>query len=229
MRRSRFVLATTSRQAFRALCLTAALGLALFGAESSRALPALFDFGSGPALSGWTPIELPSPTGVSEGVTLTLSATNAGAGLDGRDRGANGNGGGAESDMWRDFIFAVPDPPNDVGLQIDLAGLTPGSFYDVTIWSFDSAGSQVDSRISSWNGEFYSFQPRGDLPETLDDYSILVRVQADAGGTAQVIGQSLETSDPGAFINGLQVELPEPGISGLLAAALLAVAARRRA
>lgn len=228
MRCRSFLLATTSRQALRALCLAAALGLALLGAEPSRALPALFDFGSGPALSGWTAIELPSPSGVSEGVTLTLSATNPAGGLDDRDRGGSGNGGGAESDMWRDFIFAVPDVPNDVGLQIDLAGLTPGSSYDVTIWSFDSAGSQADSRISSWNGELYSFQPSGDLPEDLDDNNVVVRVLADAGGMAQIIGESLEPADPGAFINGLRVELPEPGLAALLGMALAAGVLRRR-
>ena len=225
MRMSRPILSPTS---LRALCVPAVMALALVGAEPSRALPALFDFGPGPALSGWTAIGLPTPTGVSEGVTLTLSATNPAGGLDDRDRGANGNGGGAEGDMWRDFIFAVPDGVNDVGLQIDLAGLTPGSFYDVTIWSFDSAGAQVDTRISSWNGEFYSFTPAGDLPETLDDNAIVVRVLADAGGVAQVLGESLEASDPGAFINGLRVDVPEPGIATLVGLALAASVLRRK-
>ena len=67
-----------------------------------------------------------------------------------------------------------------------------------------------------------------DLPETLDDNDIVVRVQADAGGVAQIIGESLESADPGAFINGLRVAVPEVGPAGLLAVAWVLVARRRR-
>ena len=205
---------------------TIALGLM---AGSASALPALFDFGDGPVLSGWAGVDPASPSATSEGIDLVLSAVLP-AGFDFRDRGGNGNGGGAESDMWRDFIFAVPDPPGDDGLLISLSGLTPGSTYAVTVWSFDSSGAQVDSRLSSWNGETYSFRPKGDLPETLDDYFVSFEITADAGGLAQVLGDSLEVSDPGVFINGMQVALvPEPGTALLVGLGMAGLAARRNA
>jgi len=210
---------------FRLTCLASALLLA--GAGSATALPALFDFGAGPVQSGWVGIDPASPSGVSEGISLVLSATGT-EGFDDRDRGGMGNGGGTESDMWRDFIFAVPDATNTDGLQIDLSGLAADSFYEITIWSFDSAGAQVDTRVSQWNGNNYIFAPKGGLPETLDDNRVTFQIQADAMGLAQVIGDSFETTVPGVFLNGASVVLvPEPGTSLLLGLGLVLLSRRR--
>ena len=205
------------------------LTLTVLWAGPAHAMPALFDFGDGPVQTGWAGVDPVSPTAISQGIQLVLSATAA-AGFDDRDRGPGGNGGGTESDMWRDFIFAVPDPGETVGLLIELSGLTPGASYDVTIWSYDSFGGGANLRSSTWNGEPYSFNPvQSPDPETLDDLNIVVQVQADAAGTAQVLGNSLETTDPGVFINGMRVQVPEPVPALLLGLALLGLAAHRRA
>lgn len=192
-----------------------AVGIALSGFAGSAAA-ALFDFGDGSVQGGWAGIDPASPFGVSDGIEIVLSGTGPN-GYDDRDRGSNGLGGGTESDMWRDFIFAVPDDNQIDGLQIDVSGLMPGALYEVTIWSFDSAGAQVDSRVSEWNGVAYAFSPSGELPMTLDDQNVMFQVQADASGFAQVIGDSFESSDPGVFLNGMRiVVLPEPAMALLL-------------
>jgi hypothetical protein len=213
------------------LALTLSLSLASASlAAPALGTPALFDFGAGPVLTGWTGVDPANPTASEQGIQLTVSPT-APAGIDDRDRGGAGNGGGTESDMWRDFIFAVPDPSQTDGLLIALSGLAPSASYDVTVWSFDSAGSQADTRVSQWNGELYTFTPNGGLPQTLADNSLTLRITADANGMAQVLGDSLEPADPGVFLNGMRVTLvPEPSTAALTALGLLIAggASRRR-
>ncbi len=115
-----------------------------------------FDSGS-PTQSGWQSLAgNDSALGdswsknLTGGYSIDVDAIG-GVTLDSRDRGS-GNGGAAESNMWRDFLFAngsYASAPG-TGLRISITGLAANTTYPVTIWAFDDSSN--DGRDADWSG-----------------------------------------------------------------------------
>lgn len=205
--------------------LVALIGTVL--AAPALGAPIFFDMGDGPAQTGWTAVPSSTLSATSDGVTITLASTFAGA-IGDRDRGPIANGGGTEADMWRDFFFV--DPGVGEGFAVTLSGLVPDASYDLTVWAFDSSSGfpPFSGRTASWEGELLNFI-HTDPPETLDDYNVTFRVDADVAGVATFSGLSQIVSEPGAFVNGVRiVEAPEPGTGILVTMALLGLSRASR-
>ncbi|MEZ4355692.1 MAG: PEP-CTERM sorting domain-containing protein [Myxococcota bacterium] len=212
--------------------------LLVLPASQASALPALFDFGDGPVQTGWVGVTTTGLAATSEGIQLSILPL--GNPLGARDRGAQ-NGGGDENDMWRDFFFIGTEdesiPPADRGFDITLSGLVADATYDVTLWAFDfpsvNAGVFGPPRNGDWNGEILNFGSTSNTaPESLDEYTLTIRVVADATGTALVQGRSANgPTIASPFLNGLRVDVaavPEPTTALLMGLGLLALATRRR-
>lgn len=161
-----------------------------------------------------------APLGVGTDGTVSINTTAIGAvTVDSRDRAA-ANGGGAEAEMWQDFIFAngsfsgVPDS----GLQITLSGLEPDSIYDISLWAFDrSSGPQADGfdRTADWSSaggtpSSLSFQATV-VPETLLDYRVVVTAASDNEGQLildGIVSATNPSTSHNVFLNGLVVSDP---------------------
>jgi hypothetical protein len=154
----------------------------------------------------------------SNGVTMEVFAVG-GVSLDTRDR-ALSNGGGDNVSMWRDFLFANGSLNSNQGLDFRIAGLANNATYPVRIWSFDS-GSRT-SRLSTWNGNAYSFDGNDRPPQSLAQNLIELDLVTDANGRAII--QARTGTPPGpahnVFINGLEIgepsELPDPALQIIL-------------
>jgi len=178
-----------------------------------------FDSGS-PTQSGWQSLAgNDSALGdswsknLTGGYSIDVDAIG-GVTLDSRDRGS-GNGGGPESNMWRDFLFANGSNASapGTGLRISITGLAANTAYPVTIWAFDDSSN--DGRDADWSGggagpATLSF-PTAPDPSSLDDYRVVLEVTADASGDLVLSGLVAALNpDPShnVFINGLEVGDP---------------------
>ena len=131
--------------------------------------------------------------------------------LDQRDRG-NNNGGGIESAMWRDFLFAngsfARNPGS--GLRVSITGLTPNSTYPIRLWGWDESSN--GNRRADWSGggsgPITLAFPDSPDPSSLSDYSITLDCLTDNSGSLRlsgVVAASSPSSSHNVFLNGLEI------------------------
>lgn len=164
---------------------------------------------------GWSA----APLGMGTDGTISITTTGVGGlTVDSRERGIN-NAGGAEAEMWQDFIFANGSfaAAPDTGMQITISGLLPETAYNLTVWGFDSAsGFQADGleRAADWSTPEDSATLTFDAtmtPTTLVDYRVTIRAVSDAGGIVVlngIVAMVNPSSSHNVFLNGLQVSDP---------------------
>ena len=82
------------------------------------------------------------------GLTVTVAGVGTTVTYDDRLRAAPANSGAfTQGALLRDFVFNGSTANGD-GLGVTIDGLTPATFYKVTIWSYDN--SSGGSRVSDW-------------------------------------------------------------------------------
>lgn len=181
-----------------------------------------------------------TPTTLSFGaIDVTLSRP---AGTDNRfdDRRRDtplNDGAFTEQELLRDFIFFRGLSPDD-GLDLLIAGLSPGLEHEIRIWSFDTGSGPT--RVSDWaaNGilvqDDYSFDGGTEPPSPTDNdvYSFDFTSIADGNGEILIEGRYVSGNCCGVFINAVTVDsvIPEPSTLVLAACGLLGLAGfgRRR-
>jgi hypothetical protein len=130
-------------------------------------------------------------------------------GFDDRLRTTPANAGDfTEAQLLQDFIFSR-DETGTGGLDVVIDGLTPGSIYTLTVWSFDTGSP--NERISDWtaNGisvEDYAFDGTAS-PTSNDTYRFGFVVAADSQGEILLQGRKdASTVDFAVFLNALRLE-----------------------
>ncbi|CAN5270314.1 hypothetical protein BH23VER1_BH23VER1_10690 [soil metagenome] len=147
------------------------------------------------------------------GIAIDVDAIG-GVVLDSRDRGT-GNGGGAESGMWRDFLFASGSfsTAPGTGLRIAITGLVPNTLYPITLWAFDDGSN--GNRRADWSGGgagpvALTF-PDSPVPSSLSEYSVTLEATTDAEGAVTlsgVVAASNPSPSHNVFLNGLEIGDP---------------------
>ena len=162
-----------------------------------------------PTQAGWTAADATNINNV------TFTALGESVTVDDRDRAAN-NGGGMESDMWRDFIFANGSFAEGEGMDVTVSGLLTDTPYYVTIWAYDT--SSTPTRNATWTGSnggtsgLLSFDGADPNPTTLNDYRLEITAVTDGSGVLTLEGRAgpNPSSSHNVFINGFEIsdELP---------------------
>ncbi|MCA9171308.1 MAG: chitobiase/beta-hexosaminidase C-terminal domain-containing protein, partial [Planctomycetales bacterium] len=165
--------------------------------------------------AGWTQMTLSDGTLTVNGIQVTISAVG-GVPLQDRDRSSpTDNPPSLTFDqIYDDFIYAASQT-NGAGLEVHLAGLTPGQEYDVSLWSFDSGSSAP--RVSDWTEvsgpepvaieTSYTFD--GTEPPTSDFAATMsAKLTASATGELRIQGVRNGGTSFGVFLNAIQVVAP---------------------
>jgi len=188
------------------------LAIVVLLASAAPALAALIDVNeSGSSTqSGWTAADASNINNVTFAAVGSVTVD---------DRVRTTNGGGAEADMWEDFIFANGSNLTSEGLDISVSGLLANTTYDVTIWAFDDGSN--GGRSADWTGSNGGTSatltfPDGPAPVDLNDYRIDITAITDGAGVFTLEGRTSASGPVGThnvFINGFEystVAVPEP-------------------
>ncbi|HWB04344.1 MAG TPA: lamin tail domain-containing protein [Verrucomicrobiales bacterium] len=192
------------------LCCLRAAWLLLVPVPFSQAFVLRIDFddnddaNSSPQ-AGWTSVSQTgganlNGTGIGLAITAVGSVT-----IDDRSRiDPSSNGGGAEADMWEDFIFANGSDTAAEGMDLVFTGLQPNQTYPVRLWIFDKGSP--NARTSAWNGVTYTFNGSSAAPATLAEDVLTLNVTTSASGTLTLQGRAAVTGQPhNVFLNGLEI------------------------
>ena len=190
-------------------------------------------------VAGATAIQTAATTRVFGAFTVTVS-NSAPNGYDDRLRGAvlTNHVDFTEHLLLRDFVFSR-DLNTLGGLDVSIAGLTPGLGYDVKLWSWDQGSG--GSRVSDWfaNGALvydnWTFDGRV-YPTNNNQYAFNFTATADVNGTLLLSGRreanSVDTANAasfGVFLNALQVSpVPEPSTYALIGIGILSFLSLRK-
>lgn len=193
------------------------------------------DDGASSTQAGWL--------ATNPGSSVSFSAVGSGVVLD--DRSRTDNGGGAEADMWKDFIFinGSDTTDNTKGMDVTITGLLLNTTYNISVWAYDdSSNDQLGNpRNTLWTGSnggtsaVLSFTGSGDIdPTSLSDYTASFTGVTDGAGTLILAGRGTAggvtvAGQPNVFLNGFSLEaVPEPSSAALLGVGGLALLLRRR-
>jgi hypothetical protein len=191
--------------------------LSLLSVGTSQAVTK-FDFNTDGSTTqtDWTA----APLGAGTDGTVSIATTAIGAvTVDSRDR-SGANGGGDQSEMWQDFIFANGSfgEALDTGLNLVISGLEADSAYEIKLWGFDSgSGVQADGfeRAADWtdgaDGTGILAFDATEVPDDLTQHRLVILAQSNASGTIALDG-IVAATDPSSshnvFLNGLEVSDP---------------------
>ena len=127
------------------------------------------------------------------------------------------------ADLYRDFVYTnVSGSPT----YIELSGLNANTPYTVTLYPTDPNNAKTTTITNVTGGGSTAF---GAITTTTaytsnEQYAVTNSATTDSGGRL-ILRASTSTF---ATINGLRIDVPEPGCAGLLALALPALLRRRR-
>ncbi len=223
----------------RTVVIASVLIAAVYTPIASSTVVFVADIGDGPTQTGFSAFPLgfgrsgTGPITHSFGSTmLTIDAT-VDHQLEHRDRGVLGAlGTFTQSDLLRDFAVSK-DGNSQRALTATISGLSAGSFYEVSIWSYDPFAST--SFLTSWtaNGSTVKsgYSQNHGAPLSNSDYQFNFIVAANGAGNVDISGIPQDASD-GVRINGIQLAtapapVPEPSIVALLLVGVLGLAVTR--
>ncbi len=195
---------------------------------------ALFDFNApgSATMTGWTGAELGNGSAGTVTVSTVVIDGGGAVTLDSRDRDAleNTNDATADlanSDLWRDFVFAngsFNSAPGS-GLRVTITGLLPQTSYPIRIWAFDelsNGGRRTDWGVSGEAAAGQLVFPDSPDPASLFDY--LLEFDAVTDETGQLVLDGLvavesPSTSHNVFVSALVVGAPGgnalPAITGI--------------
>jgi hypothetical protein len=210
---------------------TAITGMGFDAAGGTTSVPLRVDInsrisaesGAADTEPGWdtlTMAELPKTIG---GVTVALSPLG-GATLEDRDRSVPVDlpPEFTEDQLHDDFVFAL-GAFNGAGLRLDLEGLPPSQDLELTVWSYDGAGSG-GVRVSDWievasgitNVIIAPYAYDQSIPPTLNGHDTFTgNVRSSATGQLRIEGRRSGGINNGVYLNAFQ--LIQPGFGSLIA------------